>query len=476
MDVPSPMTSETIAALVARLRPVRLLIAGDVMLDRYIEGEVTRRDVETGSDILREFIRDDCLGGAANVARNARALGAVVRLFGTIGADAEGERLADLVQEAGMSRDTLSIARDRPTTLKQRFTSAGRALLRADREATAPVPIEIEDELAAKIEPAMAGADALILSDYAKGTLAGGLAGRLIRAARARDIPVFVDPKCADFSRYAGATCLTPNEAEYHRAAGDLEPGAFVARIGVDSLAITRAERGARLADASGTRDFPTIPVAKPEATGAGDSFIAMLAVASASGLALDDSVRLANHAARLACLRPRTAAVSRADLGDAAIAATGSTDPLLAQVAAWKTAGLRVGFTNGCFDLLHAGHVHLIDQARARCDRLIVAVNTDDSVRRLKGPARPVHGLDHRMRVLRGLRGVDLVISFDEPTPLRLIETITPDLLVKGADYTVETVVGAPHVLAHGGTVFLAELIEGLSSTAALARDHVDD
>lgn len=469
MDGQSPVPREPIAALAARLRPVRVLVVGDLMLDRYIAGEVSRRDPDHGSDILTETGRHDCLGGAANVARNAAALGAEVALCGLIGADPEGERLRALLRESGISPESARVAPERPTTLKQRFSAPGHALLRADRETSAPLPPDIEAALLARCAASMDEFDAVILSDYAKGVLRGGLAGDIIGLARASGIPVLVDPKGADFVRYAGAAYLTPNQAEFTRAAGGLSPTELVTRLDLDGLVITRAEHGATLFDRTGTREFPTEPVAKPEATGAGDSFIAMLAVACASGMGIDDAVRLANHAGRLACLRPRTAAVTKADLAEDLAAAERPVDPLLAQVALWKAAGLRVGFTNGCFDLLHAGHVHLIEQARARCDRLIVAVNTDASVRRLKGPVRPIHRLDHRMRVLGALRSVDLVTAFDDTTPLRLIEAITPDLLVKGADYTVETVVGASHVLAHGGTVFLAELIEGLSTTAAL-------
>ena len=451
---------------------LHILVVGDVMLDRYLYGAVERISPEAPVPVFSRGREAVMPGGAGNVARNVTALGARATLVGL----GDGVLRAEIAR-AGIA-DGLVRSATRPTTEKLRVIAGQQQMIRIDDEATGGLTAEEEAGLLAALDVALAERpDAIIVSDYGKGVCAPAVLARL------KGAPVFVDPKGADFSRYAGAACITPNAAEMALAAGmptrtEDECAAaarhVMARDGVGAILVTRSARGMMLVR---PHDAVAVPARAQEVfdvSGAGDTVIAALALGVAAGRGLDDAMRLANAAAGIVVAKLGTATASAAEL-TAALAGNGSAlldrASVTALVAQWKAAGLRTGFANGCFDILHAGHVQLLTQAAAACDRLVVALNDDASVRRLKGPTRPVNGLEDRAAVIAALRPVAAVTSFSEDTPLGLIEALLPDVLVKGADYRAEEVVGWPAVRAAGGRLLLAELLPGRSTTAILSR-----
>ncbi len=468
-----------------------VLVVGDVMLDRFVEGEIERISPEAPVPVLRLARTREMPGGAGNVASNIAALGGRAVLVGLAGADEAAACLARLVAASGRVETALVRTTARPTICKTRFIAGRQQVVRTDEESLAPLTAAEERGLLDAIEGRIGTADAVILSDYGKGALSSAVIARCIERARARGIPVFVDPKSDDFARYRGATCITPNQRELGRAArrtltdtaGVIEAAELVMdEAEASAILATRSEKGMILVE----RGHPPVSVAARarevfDVSGAGDTVIAALALAHAAGRTLAQSMRIANAAAGVVVSKLGTATATIAevlhelDAGDddapRAHSRLQTVDRAVALVAAWRDQGLLVGFTNGCFDILHAGHVALLAQARAACDRLVVAINTDASVGRLKGPGRPVNNLESRASVLAALRDVDCVVAFDDPTPLALIETLAPDVLVKGSDYTRETVVGADVVEARGGRVVLAELVAGQSTTAIIAR-----
>ncbi len=467
-----------LALLLPRLAGARVTVVGDVMLDRYVYGEVDRISPEAPIPVLRVTRESAMLGGAGNVARNLAAVGAAPRLVGVVGDDAAGREIEALCErdriEARLVREP-----GRATTVKTRYVSGGQQLLRADHETTLPVA-----DPAALVAGASNGAGAVILSDYGKGVVTAGTAAAL----GAEGAPVIVDPKGPDWSRYAGAALVTPNKrelAEASRATLADEAAlagaarALMARHRIGSILVTRGPEGMTLVAPTGETHLPAEAREVFDVSGAGDTVVAVLAAGIAAGIGTEDAARLANVAAGIVVARSGTA-VAHADdiaaaLNEHAILGGGRKLATLAQaqeaVADWRRRGLRVGFTNGCFDLIHPGHVSLIAQARAACDRLIVAINADASVARLKGPGRPVQPEAARAAVLGSLAGVDLVMVFAEDTPLALIDALRPDVLIKGADYTEATVVGADIVRSYGGRVLLAALAPGHSTTSTIAR-----
>ncbi len=457
--------------------PLHVLVVGDVMLDRYLYGSVERISPEAPVPVFSRGRESAMPGGAGNVARNITALGARATLVGLVGA--RSEALRDAIAAAGIT-DALVESATRPTTTKLRIVAGNQQMMRIDDEATG-APSEAETTaLLAAIEAALAARpDAVILSDYGKGVLALPILARL----RAAGVAVFVDPKGADFSRYAGATCITPNAAEMALAAGlptrsdedcAAAARAVMARDGVSAILVTRSAKGMMLVRPDAMLSIPARAQEVFDVSGAGDTVIAALALAHAGGRSLEDAMRIANAAAGIVVARLGTATTSAAELTAALAGGEGSALLDLAAtralVAQWKAAGLSVGFANGCFDILHAGHVAMLAQAAAGCDRLVVALNSDASVARLKGPSRPVNRLEDRAAVIAALRQVAAVTSFSEDTPLATITALLPDVLIKGADYTAETVVGWPEVRANGGRLLLAELLPGRSTTAILA------
>ena len=489
--------------LLAALREASVLVVGDVMLDRFVYGAVERISPEGPIPVLRVGSERRMLGGAGNVLRNLRGLGARACLVAAIGDDEAGREVAALVAEDGADSQggNFPVASDRPTTVKTRYVAAGQQLLRADTESRAALSEAEVEALRAAALAALPGARALILSDYGKGVLTAGLTADLIAAARRAGLPVAVDPQGRDYRRYRGASLVTPNRRELSEATGlsvandgeveaacrvlitDRGIGAVLATLGDEGMTLV-AGHGAALRLPAETREVFDV-------SGAGDTVAAVVAAGLAGGLGLAEAARVANLAAGIVVGKLGTAPVEAADLTEAlrparaprvsggargdhvpdAEAKVLSRDATGAQAAAWRRAGLRVGFTNGCFDLLHPGHLHLLRQARAACDRLIVGLNSDASARRLKGTGRPVQNETARALVLASLNVVDRVAIFEEDTPLALIEAVRPDLLVKGADYRKDQVVGGALVESHGGEILLAELAAGHSTTATVRK-----
>jgi D-beta-D-heptose 7-phosphate kinase / D-beta-D-heptose 1-phosphate adenosyltransferase len=480
--------------LVDQIRGTRVLVVGDVMLDHFVGGQVERVSPEAPALVLRVEEERSMLGGAGNVAANIASLGGTAVLVGVLGQDPAGAHFAALVDAFGGSLVDASIRTDACcTTQKTRFISGSRHLLRADHESVGLSPDD-EQAVAAAIGEHAAGCDAIVVSDYAKGVVCEVVMTAAVEAARAHGIPLVADPKRRSFSLYAGADLITPNRKELEFATGepcaDLESCARAARevmaITGASILLTRSEEGVALFR-DGAEPWAEGARAKAvrDVSGAGDTILAVCAVALAAGAQLDTASHMANVAAAVAVGKTGTSCITPDELNFALLHAPDAdalSDKLVSVATAlsarraWAAQGLDVGFTNGCFDLLHPGHVKLLGESRARCDRLIVALNTDDSVRRLKGPERPVQTELARAEVIGALRSVDLVVLFDDDTPMELIETLRPDVLIKGADYTVETVVGADVVQAYGGRVELVDLVPGQSSTRLIAASRGDD
>ncbi len=468
-------------AVVPDFSAVRALVVGDVMLDRYWQGDTARISPEAPVPVVRVTQTDDRPGGAGNVAVNLAALGARVQLLGVVGADEAGRKLNETLRAAGVEPRLLSQPGS-ATITKLRVMSRHQQLLRLDFEDghhayAAP-------ELMAEFERALAQADVVIFSDYGKGTLRT-VAPMIQLATRAARI-VLVDPKGRDFERYQGATLMTPNLGEFEAVAGESvdeaelnrRAVALCQRLGLDRLLVTRGEHGMSLFAPDGQSvHLPARAREVYDVTGAGDTVISVLAASLAAGLDWVEAANLANIAAGLVVAKLGAATVSAAELRQAihpeaaAHAAIVEEDQLLALVAAAHARGERIVMTNGCFDILHPGHVAYLEQARALGHRLIVAVNDDASVARLKGEDRPLNPLAARMRVLAALACVDWVVPFSEDTPERLICRVRPDWLVKGGDYQPDQIAGARCVLESGGQVCVLPYQPGHSTSALLAR-----
>ena len=479
----------TLAAHIESLGLSRIACVGDVMLDRFVYGRVERTSPEAPVPILRTDHDVYRLGGAGNVVRNLVSLGAHATLLSVIGDDEVGRRLTGMVGREERVEPHLLVERGRVSTEKTRFVAGSQQLLRADTETTKAIGPRAAESLLGLARDAFAACDVVVLSDYAKGVLTPDLVQRLIEAARSAGKPVVVDPKGRDFGRYAGAAVLTPNRAELAAAAGESLEGedtiVVACRRLIDShrlgaILVTRSRDGMTLIAAEGAVAHLAAEAREVfDVSGAGDTVVATLAAALAQGVGLTAAAQLANAAAGVAVGKAGTAAVRAADLLHAVRAGELSASeakimPLAAALdaaAGWRSQGQRIGFTNGCFDLLHPGHVSLLRQAQQAVDRLIVGLNSDASVQRLKGADRPIQGESARAQVLASLETVDLVVVFADDTPVRLIEALRPDCLVKGSDYTVDEVVGADIVQGYGGTVLIAENEPGYSTTGTIER-----
>jgi D-beta-D-heptose 7-phosphate kinase/D-beta-D-heptose 1-phosphate adenosyltransferase len=477
----------SLIAGIDRLQQARILCVGDVMLDHYVYGQVERVSPEAPIAILRVGRETRTPGGAGNVLRNLQALGAHTCFVSVIGNDSAGRELNQLIAEPGNVEPHILVEAGRVTTVKTRYIAATQQMLRADRESVAALGPYVRGDFIRLVEQAIADHTVIIVSDYAKGVLADGVAAAIIAAARAAGKAVVVDPKGTDYTPYRGASVLKPNRRELAQAtrmpvgSEDEVVAAARALIAVGdfgAVLVSLSEDGMILAEAGGAVHL--LPAAAREVydvSGAGDTVIATLAAALAAGLSLIEAAQLANLAAGIVVGKVGTAVTYASELADAlAEDAYGHhksrpTPRVLEQVERWRLRGLKIGFTNGCFDLLHPGHVALLAQARAACDRLVVGLNSDASVARLKGADRPVQQEAARAAVLASLSSVDLVVVFPEDTPMALIEAIRPDVLIKGADYRVDEVVGADFVQSYGGTVVLADLIAGHSTTATIKR-----
>lgn len=469
-----------------------VLCVGDLMLDEFVYGEVSRISPEAPAPVIAVQRSEVNVGGAGNVARNIAALGAKCIFVGLVGDDAAGSTLkSELAKEKSI--EAILIADPaRPTTRKVRFVSEhfSTHMLRADWELASPASDAIERKLIDAVVAALPRADIVLLSDYAKGVLTARVIRNVIDAARKLGKRVIVDPKSANFAIYRGATLLTPNRKEFAEATRRrIETDADIADASIealrtadaDAVLVTQSEQGMTLAHRDGNLiHVPAQPAKVRDVSGAGDTVAAILAVALAARTDWETALRCATAAAAVAVSKSGTATVSIAELrrkilphaslvAEEKIAV--NVADLDAHLAEWRKRGLRVGFTNGCFDILHPGHVRVITQARAACDRLIVGLNSDASVRRLKGAERPVQDERARAEVLAALEAVDLVVVFEQDTPLKLIEQIKPSVLVKGGDYTREQVVGHEVVMANGGQVVLVDILPGHSTTSLVKR-----
>lgn len=477
-----------LAAEVEAFSGVRVLCVGDVMLDRFAYGEVERISPEAPIPVFRHRHEATMAGGAGNVLRNLSTLGVAARIVAVIGDDDAGAELRALIEAEPGAQAELFAAKGRETTIKTRYIAGSQQLLRADRETTTDIEPAIAEKIVAAVAAALAETDAIVLSDYGKGVLTPEVTARIIEAARQAGKPVVVDPKGPDMSHYRGASVVTPNRRELAEASGlavsdDAEiiiaAEKLIAGCGFEAVLVTRAKDGMTLVTAAGAEHLEAMKREVFDVSGAGDTVVATLAAAIGAGVALVDAAGIANAAAGVVVGKVGTAVVEKSELIDAlhgrdrssAGSKLASFEAALERIARWRRKGLRIGFTNGCFDILHPGHVSLFDQARGACDRLVVGLNSDASVARLKGAGRPLQAEAARAAVLGSVASIDLVVVFADDTPMKLIEAIRPDVLVKGGDYTIEEVVGAEFVQSYGAKVLLAEIAPGHGTTQTIAR-----
>jgi D-beta-D-heptose 7-phosphate kinase/D-beta-D-heptose 1-phosphate adenosyltransferase len=481
-----------------RLAEVRVLVVGDVMLDRYFWGDVERISPEAPVPVVNVLEKTEVIGGAGNAAFNLAGLGCPTVLIGVRGNDARGRRLEKILEDNSVE-GRLLVDSARPTITKTRVITQGQQLIRLDEERPENLSSALAGELLGLVEDALPSCKALLLSDYGKGVLqTPGFAEALIKLSQGRGLPVLVDPKGYDWKRYQNATCVTPNAKELEAVAGskplsaeaDLTSAAqsILKRYQFKWLLVTRGALGMYLV---GQEESPlVIPgIAREvyDVSGAGDTVVATVAAGVGSGLPFPDAARLSNLAAGIVVGKLGTQPISLAELktailmrglDDSQIVASklSTLDAIRLMVQTWRANGERIVFTNGCFDLLHPGHIHLLNRARALGDRLVVGLNSDRSVRRLKGANRPILSEEDRAALLGALTCVDAIVLFNEDTPLNLIETLKPDILAKGADYQNAEVIGREVVEAYGGEVALVPVLEGYSTTGIVDRVSNDN
>ncbi len=478
----------------------RVLLIGDLILDRYAYGDAERISPEAPVPVLRAVETSERVGGSANVAACLRALGVDVLCFGAVGRDAAGDRLRTLMEESGVDCGGFVVAEDRCTSTKTRFVGLAQhrhrqQLLRFDEEYVHPLPDAASQTLLQRIREAMAESDVVCIEDYAKGVVTKTVVEKVVEAARSMGKPVLVDPaRLPGFGKYRGANLITPNRSELETAAGEMFPtpesvmecaGELAERWGVESLAVTLDRDGAVWATAG---DDPIHLSTKPRSvydnTGAGDAVLSCLAAAIAAGADGPDAVRLANMAGGLevekfGCVPIRVDELL-AELRIEHHRRTGklrSSDELSAELSLRRDRGETVAFTNGVFDLLHPGHMDILAKARDEASLLVVAINSDASAKaQNKAPDRPINDQQFRVRMLEAIEHVDYVVLFDEPTPIKLIERLRPDVLVKGEDWAVKGIVGAELVESYGGRVRMVSLVGDYSTTSIVARIRGED
>jgi D-beta-D-heptose 7-phosphate kinase/D-beta-D-heptose 1-phosphate adenosyltransferase len=480
--------------IVENLTSHKVVLVGDFMLDRYVFGSTERISPEAPIPVLKYTREEARLGGAGFVLAGLVELGSHVRIVGVVGDDAVGRELRHRAGEVGADTTGLITVTGRPTVAKTRFLGSSEdrtphQMIRLDVEDAGPVADDVAEQIIRQATDALAGAELLCLEDYNKGVLTADVCQRLIAAARERGVPVFVDPaRLADYRKYKGATLLKPNRPETERATGiparetsGLKSAAeqLLTTLDLEAVVMTLNEKGCYLATKDGER---TLLASRPrqvaDGTGAGDMVLVAIALARAAGATWHDAAALSNvvgglEVEKLGCVpigKPEIVADLLAEHHEHA-GKQRTRDALLPELARHRAAGRRIVFTNGCFDLIHLGHVKYFQFAKAQGDLLVVGVNTDASIRRLKGPKRPIINEGDRVSVLEELESIDYLVRFDEDTPRELIEAIRPDVLVKGADYQKEQVVGWEFVERTGGHVSLAPLIDGKSTSAVIQR-----
>lgn len=483
------MTTLDLISLIDNLGAPKVAVVGDLILDHYVFGSVSRISPEAPIPVLHVTREEDRLGGAANVAANILSLGGRCTLVGAIGADEPGKRFGALCRQAkGLS---LAAAKaQRPTVLKTRMVSQNQQMLRVDREHHAELNRNELAEVRERAVNALAGARAVVISDYGKGVVTPQSAQALIKAARKAKVPVIVDPKGRDYSRYRGATAVTPNRAEAEQATGmdcssmagvEAAGRALVESLGLKAAVITLSAQGVAVIPAKGEMaHFPANARSVYDVTGAGDTFIAALTLCVAAGADFNTAARVANYAAALKVARFGAVAITRQELRRSVTGAHEGfdhagkvleADDLAKALQSHRARGQKIVFTNGCFDLLHQGHVTYLNFCRGQGDVVVVGLNSDASVRRLKGPARPVNDEQSRARVLAALNDVDYVSVFQQDTPEQLIRALAPDVLVKGEDWSGKKVAGADFVEQRGGKVVFAPFVAGKSTTAMIDK-----
>lgn len=483
------MQQNELVEILDRVHDARVLVLGDVMLDRFVYGSVGRVSPEAPIPVLEVSRSVDSAGGAANVARNVASIGGHVTLVGVVGNDVFAADLRAQIATSSNIDAQLIVDFARPTTVKTRYVADGQQMLRADRELRGALGEDVERRILQQFTDSLRHANVVVLSDYAKGVLSDAVTKAAIRAAREARKPVIVDPKAKDLRKYTGATVMTPNRSEIQLACGFdcatdelVERGArpYLDQGVCDAMVVTRGKDGMSvLSNGHPVVHLRTMARQVFDVSGAGDTAVAAMSLALAAGADIVAAATLANWAAGIVVGKLGTAVVTAPELieqlsplttrlGDSKI----FTLPSVLKLAqTWRGEGARIAFTNGCFDLLHPGHISLLDQAKRSADRLIVGLNADESIRRLKGPDRPIQNEIARATVLSSLKFVDAVVIFSEDTPMELIQALEPDVLVKGADYTLEGVVGGEFVIGRGGRVVLAELVQGQSTTSMVRR-----
>ena len=480
----------------------RVMVVGDIMLDSFIYGDVSRISPEAPVPVLKQSESRLMLGGAGNVLANLTALGAQALLVSVIGQDEAGNDVSRMVQALGVETDGLIRDEARPTIQKTRYIANGQQMMRLDQEDVTPVNDEVGRALLKQAEQGIKSCDIMVLSDYGKGVLGNGFITALIKLAKKHKVAVIVDPKGNDFTRYQGADFITPNRAELSTATGgmtvttdqEVEQAAkyLVKNCKIENVVATRSEDGMSFIPRTGKPvHLKTTAQEVYDVSGAGDTVVAVLAAALAAGSQPVEAMHLANVAGGLVVAKVGTATISAKELAEELTHGKRGTSATLtmiapvmknweaakAQVETWQAQGKKVGFTNGCFDIVHYGHVNYLAQARGRCDCLILALNHDQSVRLLKGPTRPVNDQMARATVMAALSSVDMVVFFgaekegDDNTPCEIVGYLQPDILMKGGDYTVDQLPEGQVVLSYGGTVDIMPLYDGYSTTNIIQK-----
>lgn len=475
--------------LIQNFSSTRILCVGDIMLDQFIMGSVSRISPEAPVPVLHIKEEFTVLGGAGNVIRNLVSLNSSVTFISVVGEDKAGKEIQDLLNALPKINSSIIVDNTRITTTKTRFIASNQQVLRTDREQFLTLNPSLENEILDVFKKQIQSHDLVILSDYAKGIFSPHLLQSLIQEARAQEKPILIDPKGNDFTRYKGATLLTPNRNELALAAhSTINTQENLTSISQDilkkcdfeAMIVTRGSEGMTLVESSGNIEhLKTQALEVFDVSGAGDTVIAVLGVSLAAGATLSEAMYLANAAAGIVVGKVGTAVIHQDELLSTLYTQElkahekkiVSCETAQSQIQKWKRQNHQIVFTNGCFDLLHPGHISLLNEAKKAGDKLIVGLNTDTSIQRLKGPNRPIQQEWDRAFILSSLHCVDLVILFDEETPLKLIETLKPDILVKGADYTIDNVIGASFVQSYGGQVYLIDLIEGQSTSRIVSK-----
>ncbi len=482
-------TQTNLGDMVEDLKSAHVLCIGDIMLDSFVYGTVNRISPEAPIPILSVERETKMVGGAGNVVRNVAALGGIAHLSTVIGDDAAGETIKALLNADGVATPGIMTAKNRTTAIKTRFLAGNHQLLRTDQEILDPIDDATIEQIITKAKSAMESCGSVVISDYGKGVLLPKVIAGIIEAAKASHKPVIIDPKGTDFSRYRGADLVTPNTKELAEAVGrplmsedEIIKAAqeLVSEHALGAVLVTRSHEGMSLIEAGGAIQHLSAQAREVyDVTGAGDTVVAAIATGLAAGNSLIDAATMANICAGIVVGKMGTAACYVADLNAAihhqslseAESKVLGLDQLRARVSKWQAAGHKVGFTNGCFDLLHPGHISMIKQSRKACDRLVIGLNSDRSVRELKGEDRPIQNETARATILASLAHVDAVVIFSDRVPLKVIEAIKPDIYVKGADYTIEQLPEAEIVHGYGGKIILADLKEGQSTTNTISK-----